>query len=150
MSYGGQAEFGVRLGSNPLHAEPIASLSYVRTDLRDLRALGSTIDFDGLDGLRAKLGLRVGGTVKMGESLAAGLYAQGNYVHEFEGRDGIHFLTGGQSFGYRNRPIGDYAEGKLGITIAGPGGVAGFVEGFGDYSNSYRGGGGRVGLRVNL
>jgi hypothetical protein len=78
------------------------------------------------------------------------VYAQGNYVHEFKGKDGIAFTSGATTLRYANRPLGDYGEAKAGFSVASLGGVTGFVEGFADYGKNYRGGGGRAGLRVGF
>lgn len=152
MSYGAQGEVGFRLGGDRFYAEPVATIAYVRTDLKDIHALGQTIDFDNLDGLRGKAGLRVGSKMDMGGGSVAVLYAQGNYVHEFKGKDGIDFISGGQSLAYNNEKIGDYGEGKIGFNVTTAAGVTGFVEGFGDYARhgDYKGGGGRAGIRVKF
>jgi len=150
MGYGIQGEAGYRFGSQYFYAEPIVALAYVRTDLRTLRALGSAIDFDNMDGLRGKAGLRIGSRSDIGGGATLLLYAQGNYVHEFKGDDGITFINGGQKLTYRNRPIADYGEGKIGFSVISTNGLTGFIEGFGDGSRNYKGGGGRVGLRVNF
>jgi hypothetical protein len=150
MSYGAQGEIGFRIGSDSFYAEPVASAAYVRTDLKDLQALGATVDFDKLDGLRGKAGLRVGSKFDMGGGSTALLYAQGNYVHEFKGRDGVAFTSGGTTLDYGNRPIGNYGEGKVGFSVVSAGGVTGFVEGFGQESNNYKGGGGRAGIRAKF
>lgn len=149
-SYGVQGELGIRLGSDSFYAEPVATLAYVRTDLNDLRAPAATIDFDQLDGLRGKAGLRIGSKVDLGGSATAVIYAQGNYVHEFKGEDGLTFDTGGAGLAYRNRAIGDYGQGKIGVSIGGAGSVSGFIEGFGNIGGNYKGGGGRGGLRIKF
>ena len=150
MSYGAQGEAGFRLGNDRFYAEPVATIAYVRTDLNDLHALGATVDFDNLDGLRGKAGLRVGSKMEIGGGAVAIVYAQGNYVHEFKGENGIAFTSGGTTLDYRNRAIGDYGEGKIGFSVVSASGVTGFVEGFGEDSNSYKGGGGRAGIRAKF
>lgn len=151
MSYGVQGEVGFRLGGDSFYAEPVATIAYVRTDLKDIHALGSTIDFDNLDGLRGKAGVRIGSKMDMGGNTAV-IYAQGNYVHEFKGKDGIDFINGGQSLDYRNDRLPDYGEAKIGFNVTTPGGVTGFVEGFGEYAKhgDYKGGGGRAGIRIKF
>jgi len=150
MSYGAQGEAGFRLGGDRFYAEPVATIAYVRTDLKDLQALGDTIDFDKLDGLRGKAGVRVGSKFDVGGGATAIVYAQGNYVHEFKGKDGIAFTSGGTTLGYNNQRIGDYGEGKIGFSVVSASGVTGFVEGFGEDSNNYKGGGGRAGIRAKF
>jgi len=152
MSYGAQGEVGFRLGGDSLYAEPVATIAYVRTNLKDIHALGQTLDFEDLDGLRGKAGIRIGSKRDMGGGAIAVIYAQGNYVHEFKGKDGLDFISGGQSLAYNNQKIGDYGEGKIGFNVTTAAGVTGFVEGFGDYAKhgDYKGGGGRAGIRVKF
>ncbi|MBA2935940.1 hypothetical protein HZF05_17815 [Sphingomonas sp. CGMCC 1.13654] len=152
MSYGAQGEVGFRLGGDSFYAEPVATIAYVRTNLKDIHALGQTLNFEDLDGLRGKAGIRVGSKMDMGGGAVAVIYAQGNYVHEFKGKDGLDFVSGGQSLAYNNQKIGDYGEGKIGFNVTTAAGVTGFVEGFGDYAKhgDYKGGGGRAGIRVKF
>jgi outer membrane autotransporter protein len=149
QSYGAQGELGIRFGSDAFYAEPIVSASYVRTNLDTPDVTNATLDFDNLDGLRGKAGLRIGSAFNTGASRAV-VYLSGNAVHEFKGRNGLTFTSGGTAFNYRNDRLGTYGEGKIGFNITTPGGVTGFVEGFGNYSDEYKGGGGRAGLRVKF
>jgi len=41
-------------------------------------------------------------------------------------------------------------EGKVGVSIGTAGGVSGFIEGFGNIGDNYKGGGGRGGLRIKF
>lgn len=148
-SYGAQGEIGIRFGSESFFAEPIVSASYVRTDLNSPNLTNASLDFDKLDGLRGKAGLRIGSTFDISGNRAV-VYAAGNAVHEFKGREGVVFTSGGTNFDFRNDRIGTYGEGKIGFNITSPGGVTGFIEGFGNYSSEYKGAGGRAGLRVRL
>ena len=140
----------MRRGSHAFYAEPVVSAAYVRTDLGSIHALGSTIDFADLDGVRGKAGLRLGSSRPLAHAAKLVVYASGNVVHEFEGRDGLTFVSGGSSLGLRNDRIPTYGEGKLGLNVVSASGVSGFVEGVGDYSHDYKGGGGRVGLLIKL
>jgi len=150
QSYGAQGELGFRIGADALYIEPVASAAYVRTDLNNLNALGSTVDFNKLDGLRGKAGARVGSRREIAGGALLQLYAQGNYVHEFMGTDGIRFANGGTTLSYGNDRIPDYGEAKIGFSVASRNGVTGFAESFGDYSRAYKGVGGRAGLRVKF
>jgi len=149
-SYGVQGEIGWRVGSGSLYAEPVVTGVYVRTDVKDLDALGAAIDFDKLDGLRGKAGLRLGAKTGMRGGATAIVYAQANYVHEFKGTGGIAFTSGDITLRYGNRPLGDYGEGKIGFSATTAGGVTGFVEGFGSDGGSYKDGGGRAGIRISF
>jgi outer membrane autotransporter protein len=149
-SYGARGEIGFRLGSDSFHIEPVASIAYVRTNIETLKVLNANVDFDRLNGLRGKAGLRLGSDMTMGNGARMQVYAQGNYVHEFKGKGGIAFTSGGTTLGYSNIALGDYGEAKAGFSIASLGGVTGFIEGFGDYGKNYKGGGGRAGLRFGF
>ncbi len=149
QSYGAQGELGVRLGSDSFYAEPVVTGAYVRTNLGSIHALGSTLNFDNLDGLRGKAGLRLGSSRALARGGKLVLYVGGNVVHEFKGRDGLTFSSGANSVGFRNDRIPTYGEGKAGFNVV-AGGVTGFIEGIGNYSHDYKGGGGRVGLLIKL
>jgi outer membrane autotransporter protein len=147
--YGGQAEAGFRFGGTKFFAEPVASIAYVKTDIDALNVPGFSFDFNDQDGLRGKAGLRIGSAFSMGGSSGL-VYASGMAVHEFQGRDQVTLLSGGQTLTFQNDRIGTYGQGTIGFNITSPGGVTGFIEGFGDYSDQYRGGGGRAGLRIRF
>ncbi len=154
--YGARGEAGFRFGGDSFFIEPAASISYVKNDFDDLSPVGTTIGFDEADGLRGRAGGRVGGIVDLGGSKVA-LYAGANYVHEFKGRDGVTFTSGGQTLSFTNNRRRDYGEATAGITIAQSQGISGFIEG--NYIRSFsktnglrdtEGAGGRAGLRVKF
>lgn len=147
--YGGKAEAGIRFGGSGFYLEPNASVEYVRTDLGSLSYDPTTIDFGRTDGLRSTAGLRLGTELTSGTTRTS-LYAGGSAVHEFKGRDGPDFLNSGQSLAFRNDRIGTYGHGVIGVNIVSNGRVSGFIEASGDYSKSYKGGGGRAGLSIRF
>jgi hypothetical protein len=149
-SYGAQAEIGAKLGSDTLAFTPFGSAAYVRTDLNDLHALGQTLDFDQMDGLRAKGGLRVSSSSMTSGGSRMTFYASGAAVKEFKGKDGLTFVSGPASVSYRNDPIDLYGQAKIGMNVTSPGGVQGFIELQGDLSNKYKGGGAKAGIRVRF
>ena len=150
-TYGATGEAGFRFGDDKLFVEPLATLSYVRTNLNDITALSSTFNFQDSDGVRGKLGARFGTS----QDFAGGkltFYGGGNAVKAFEGRDTLVFTNNGTSLGFGDNKIGLYGEGYAGLSIASRNNVSGFLEGFGDYGgrDTQRGGGGRAGLRVSF
>ncbi|HUD30756.1 MAG TPA: autotransporter domain-containing protein [Novosphingobium sp.] len=145
---GAQVEAGFRFGSATFFAEPLASLAYVSTTLDDLEALGQVVDYEHMDGLRGKAGLRLGGTSTLGGGNVLTFYGSALAVKEFKGEDGITFVSGPQSFDLGNRRIGTYGQGTLGINITTPGGITGFIEGTADVSKDYSGAGGRAGIKI--
>lgn len=156
-SYGGRGEVGVRFGSDSFFVEPAASISYVRTDFDNFSVLGTQVRFDEEDGLRGRAGGRIGGQFDMLGSKAA-VYVGGNYVHEFQGEDGVSFTNNGQTFSYINGRTRDYGEALLGLSVGQASGVSGFIEG--SYIRSFKddsagrlpieGAGGRAGLRIRF
>lgn len=147
-SFGADLQVGARFGSEGLHIQPLASIAYVRSSTDDLHALDQTIDFDGYDGLRGKIGARIGSTTEFGSSKAT-FYFQGRFVHEFKGDDGIDFVSGGTRQSISGARPGDYGEGAIGVNIFSGSRVSGFLEGNADIGNT-KGGGGRVGLSFKL
>lgn len=127
----------------------MASLSYVRSDIGDIHAFDQTIDFDKRDGLRGKLGGRIGGIEDFGGSKVS-FYLQASYVHEFKGKDGLNFLSGGINQAINGVRPGDYGQGALGVNIFSTGRASGFVEADADVGGGVTGGGGRVGLSFKL
>ncbi|MDB5578990.1 MAG: putative secreted protein [Bradyrhizobium sp.] len=148
--YSAHVEAGLRLGSDAFYAEPVASVAWLKTDLGDLRALGQSLDFDSATGLRGKLGARIGGSHKLGSGPTIAFYAGGSVIHEFEGVDGVTLVSGGTFEHVGNARIKTYGQGLLGLNIFSDGPVSGFIEGNGNFGGAYKGGGGRVGLRIRL
>ncbi|MDP3906544.1 autotransporter domain-containing protein [Novosphingobium sp.] len=154
--YGARAELGLRFGSDSFFIEPAASISYVKNDTRNLTPLGTSIAFDDDDGLRGRIGGRIGTQIDIGGPVMA-LYAGANYVHEFKGRDIVTYSGGGQTLTYTNDRLRDYGEAVVGMTIAQNATVSGFLEA--NYIRSFStnagqrnidGVGGRVGIRFKL
>lgn len=149
-AYGAQGEIGFRLGSDSLFVEPVGSISYVRTNLDDLNVQGSTIEFLDDEGLRGKLGARIGASIPSARLDTVVLYAGGNYVHEFKGDDSIDFTNNGRTVRIDNRAIGDYGEAVLGVNIGSANAVSGFFEANGAKGSEFEAYGGRAGLRFSF
>jgi outer membrane autotransporter protein len=148
-TYGAALQLGARFGTDRLYVEPTASLTYASTDIGDLRALGQTFDFERRNGVRGKFGGRIGSAIDMNGGKAV-FYVRANYVHEFDGKAGLDFLSGGATqhvFGIAPR---DYGHGALGVNLLTAGRVSGFFEGDADFGGGTSGGGGRVGISFKL
>jgi outer membrane autotransporter protein len=153
QSYGATGEVGMRFGSAGFFVEPIATLSYVRTDLDSWEAFSSRFDFRTGEGLRGTAGARIGTTFDRADGSHVLLYVGGHAVKEFEGKDSLVFSNNGTDYRFGSDNIGLYGEGVAGVKVISAGRLSGFIEGFGDYgrrSDSVRGGGGRVGLSIAL
>lgn len=155
--YGVRGEVGLRFGSDAFFIEPAASLSYTRSDIDNFSVLGTTADFNEDDGLRGRIGGRVGGQVHIGDTAVLAPYIGANYVHEFKGRDEVSFSNGVQTVAFTNDRMRDYGEAVLGVTIGQTSGISGFLEANyvrtfsnGGGSNSLEGAGGRAGLRIRF
>ena len=146
-SYGAKGEAGFRFGGSSFYAEPNVSIAYVRTNLDTIASHGVTIDFDRMNGLRGTAGMRIGSKMSIGGGNVAVLYASGDYVHEFRGKNGFIFASGPNALAFNNIPLEDYGRGKIGVSIT-SGAVTGFIEGNGIYGKRYKGGGARAGLRL--
>jgi outer membrane autotransporter protein len=148
--YGAEAEVGARLGGDRFFAEPVASLAWAKTDLDTLHALGQSVSFGNGSTLTGKIGARIGGTSDMGAGGKAVFYARASFVHDFHGRGSALLESGGTSDGVTGVRPGDYGEGAVGVNLITAGRLSGFIEGDADVGHSYKGGGGRVGIRFKL
>lgn len=150
-SYGAQIEAGIRLGSDGFFAEPVASIAYTRTDLDSFAVLGTSVGYPEFNGLRAKGGLRIGGTSNMKGGGRITFYASAEAVHEFEGQPTVKLVNAGGAYRFEGDRIGTYAKGTIGANITGVSSkVSGYMEGFGTTGSGYEGGGGRVGIRIKF
>ncbi|WP_420141088.1 autotransporter domain-containing protein [Sphingomonas sp.] len=147
--YGAKAEVGMRFGQSAFFVEPAASIEYARTDLDRLDAGVTTIAFDDGDGLRGTAGLRIGADAFKGDTRIR-FYASGSVVHEFEGRNALRFLNGGQSLALAEGRIGTYGRGVVGFNAVTASRVSGFIEATGDIGDGYRSGGARAGINVRF
>jgi outer membrane autotransporter protein len=128
----------------------VASLAWQKTDLGSLHALGQSIAFGNGSALTGKIGARIGGTSDMGHGDKAVFYARAAWVHAFHGRGSALLESGGTSDAVTGVRPGDYGEGAIGVNLLTTGRLSGFIEGDADVGHSYKGGGGRVGIRFKL
>lgn len=149
-AYGAQAELGFRIGSDTFFIEPIGTISYVRTNLDDLVVQASTVEFIDDDGLRGKLGARLGASFPSAMLNTVVLYAGGNYVHEFSAEDSVDFSNGNEIVRITNRSRGDYGEAILGVNIGATNAVSGFIEANGSMGSDFEAYGARAGLRFRF
>ena len=149
-AYGARFEAGYRMGGDSFFAESVVSIEYQRSNLDDFSALGATIDFDRFKGLRGMAGLRLGGQSPINGANTLTYYAGGHAVKEFEGDDGLLFTSGTSSIRIANDPQDTFGRFELGVNIATPGGVTGFIEGNADIGGDYQSYGGRAGLRIRF
>lgn len=149
-SYGAMAQIGLRLGDDRMFIEPSGALSFVRSDIGDLHALGQTIDFDRQNGLHGKIGGRVGRSAATAGGGKTTFYLDLHYVHEFKASSGLDLLSADTRQHVPGVRPGDYGQGALGMNILTMGPFSGFIEGDADVGGGTRGGGARVGFSVKL
>jgi outer membrane autotransporter protein len=148
--YGGSLEAGFRIGGRRVHIEPVAAISYVRSDLDGFGVRGTTVTFENDDGLRGSAGARIGTTFGVSGGATGNLYAGAHYVHEFSGRDEVVFASGTTTFRAAALENEDFIKALIGLNIAGAGRVSGFFEGSGEFLNSRGGMGVRAGIRFRF
>src|SRR5690606_12919142 len=107
--------------------EPVVSLAYSRTDLDALASQGAVIDFEALDGLRAKAGARLGGAGSIAQG-QIGYYLGAHLVQELAGEDGVRFTSGAADSAFANTAVDAYGQYQLGVTFTSKTGLTGFVE----------------------
>lgn len=73
--------------------EPLASLSYVSSDIDAVDVPGATVEFDDVTSLRASLGGRVGLTADHG-TFSSKWALVARYWNEFEGENDVNFVSG--------------------------------------------------------
>lgn len=149
-AYGVQGEVGVRLGSEKLFVEPVATLAWQASSIDAIEAFSHRIEFDDNSALTGKFGARLGAAIGKSDGTQAVLYARGNYVHAFKGKAGLLFSSGGVSQSIVTPQIGDYGEAAIGVNILSKGPVSGFIEGDATLGKGAKGGGGRVGIRFKF
>ena len=156
-SIGARGEIGIRLGSDSLFLEPVATASWVQTRLNNFNVLGTNVSFDNQDGFRGKLGGRIGGIVPIHGIAKMSFYAGGAYVHQFSGYSNLVLANPGQTLSFAGYKPRDYGEGRIGINVAQDKAISGFFEGtytrtFGSDNGSQwqEGAGGRVGISLKF
>ncbi|MDO9335094.1 MAG: autotransporter outer membrane beta-barrel domain-containing protein [Caulobacter sp.] len=150
-AYGATLEGGYRFGGSTFFVEPVASLSYVRTELDDFDVLASSIRYDDNDSLRGKVGLRGGGVWKMSGGGRVIPYGAVYAVEEFQGEDGLTFTNGGIDVPINNLAPDTYGQAQLGLGFSpwtgALSGFTGYVQADGNFGNDMSGGGLRLGFR---
>ncbi|HEX8256926.1 MAG TPA: autotransporter outer membrane beta-barrel domain-containing protein, partial [Allosphingosinicella sp.] len=149
-TWGVEGEIGARFGGGGFFVEPVASLAWTSTSLDDLQALGQSLDFRGADGLRGKLGARIGGRSDVGNGDALVFHAAAKAVHDFGGDYRLDLNSSGAAQELSSKRIGTFGEGLIGASYIWRGGFEAFVEGQSELGSEYDGLGGRIGFRLRL
>ena len=114
-SLGAQVEAGwsMPLGANGFF-EPLASLSYLSTDIDKATVPGSTVNWDDQTSLRASLGGRLGLNADHG-TFSSQWAVTARYWNEFEGDNGLTIDNGGADLDIRDDFSGSFGE--LGASV---------------------------------
>jgi outer membrane autotransporter protein len=157
-AYGVRGELGLRLGADILFIEPLAQISYIRTAFDPFDVSGTSVAFADRNGLRGRLGARIGGQSALAHGAKLAFYVGGNYVHDFEGTGEVSLSNSGGTYTFHGVRLRDFGEALLGVNIATIGAIDGFMEA--TYKHSFTGGadgqlteegfGGRAGIRVTF
>ncbi|MFT4252073.1 MAG: autotransporter domain-containing protein, partial [Caulobacter sp.] len=134
--------------AQPVRAVEVDGLTYVRSDLDTLRALGQTIDFDSTDGLRGRLGARFSGgsTLKNGDRL--NFSAGAAMLHAFDGEAGLTLASGGQAQRLTDDRSKTWAQAQLGISLVSKRGFTVYAQGQTDRASGYRSLAGQFGVKL--
>src|SRR5690606_22186636 len=90
-AYGVQGEVGVRLGSEKIFIEPVATLAWQTSSIDAIEAFSHRIDFDNNNAVTGKIGARFGAALGSEGGTQAVLCARGNDVHAISGKAGLLF-----------------------------------------------------------
>lgn len=158
ISVGGQVEAGLRLpvGDAGVFFEPLASVSYVRTQIDDVsipsgdaQRIGVTVTYDDPTSLRGAIGGRIGadqsyGGVRAQYSLLARVW------NEFDGEASGRIGNIGPDLMVTNTLDGQFTELSIGGSLHSAGGaVSGFVNIGGKFGDDYGSQNLSAGVRVN-
>ena len=147
-TYGGRLEAGARLAAGHLVVEPNASLTYLRSSLKDLQALGQTLKFDKAEGLKGRLGARISGQsqLKSGQHLV--FSAGAALVHDFDGDAGVTLVSGGGRQHLDDDRAKTWGQGTAGVSYTAKRGYTVYGQGQVDRGDGYRSAAAQVGVKL--
>ena len=150
-TYGGKAEFGLKAGSKLFSYEPIVSLTYDRSTVNNMQALGQSAVFTPSETLQGALGWRVSGQRRLSGGSTIGYFASVSATHDFLGENRMTFISGDYaqkitdadqvSFG-RQLELGASWRSASGFTLD--------LAAQGNYSKAYSSIGGHIGARFRF
>ena len=137
-TYGARFEGGARLSAGHLVVEPNASLTYLRSSLKDLRALGQTLDFDTAEGLKGRIGARVSGQSRLKNGQHLTFSAGASLVHDFDGDAGVTLVSGGGRQHLDDDRAKTWGQGTAGVSYTAKRGYTVYGQGQVDRGDGYR------------
>ncbi|WP_334176022.1 autotransporter domain-containing protein, partial [Pseudoxanthobacter sp.] len=149
-SFGFHIDTGYRMPlKNGMFVEPVATVSYVNTDIGDFTGIGgATVQMNNSDSLRGALGARFGGRILNGDSYWMEASAVGRLWYEFDGYNKATLLTTGMPFSATDDFHGAFGEvgGNLNI-FSKVNGWSGFVNGNVKFNGDFTSGTALTGVR---
>lgn len=147
-TYGGAVEAGYRFGGDAFYAEPAVSVTYVRSRFDDTGAFGAVVDFDPDSESRAVAALRLGGRRELG-GRTLDLHLTAGAARSLGDDGGIDFITAARTASFADQRPGSYGLVRAGAALtSGP--MTAFFEADVRSGGAYKGGSGRVGLKVSF
>ncbi len=149
-SLGGQVEAGWRLAVNEgvAHVEPLASLSYVKTDLSDLALPNAAFSADEAVSLRGSVGVRLTGNADFDVLSLKGSLV-GRLWNEFDGDNKAVVTSAGQSIALSDDFGGAFSEVTAGVSVYSRSGrVSAFVNTGVKFKDEYLASDTSAGLRI--
>jgi hypothetical protein len=147
-TYGARLEAGARMGAGRMVIEPNASLTYLRSGLKDLQALGQTLDFDTAEGLKGRLGARVSGQSRLKNGQHLVFSAGAALVHDFDGDAGVTLVSGASREHLDDDRAKTWGQGTAGVSYTAKRGFTVYGQGQVDRGDGYRSVAAQVGVKL--
>ena len=148
-TYGARAEAGYRFGGEGFYAEPTVSVTYVRSRFDDTGAFGAVVNFDPDSESRALAAVRLGGRRAFSDGQTLDLHLTAGAARSLGDDGGIDFSTGTLTTSLSDERVANYGLVNAGAALtSGP--MTVFVEADARSGGDYKGGTGRVGLKVSF
>lgn len=149
VALGGRVETGYRYRmQGGWFVEPLASLSYVNTQLDSVELDNTNVDFDNGQSLRGELGFRSGGSWAEGDRLWQP-YVTASLGNEFLGDNSV-FLASGPGVTVSDSVRGLYGKAGLGVNVTNARrNVTTFLQGSYMFADDYQSGSAKGGFRFN-
>ncbi|MEN6542638.1 hypothetical protein [Parvibaculum sp.] len=148
-SYGVEVDAGQRFPlSDSAFIEPLASLTYAKTQIDTFSVANSQFDFQDATSFRGSLGLRGGATAYQSSETKVDLSLTGRLWNEFEGDNKMVIRSGGPDLTMTDKFDGTFGEVVGSVNIFGLGdGLSGFVNGGAKFKSNYTSGELTAGIR---
>ena len=136
---GGLGHVGYRFDWGRWYFEPRGTLAYVRSDIGDFTALGTTVSFNNGESFRGAAGARFGGVLMRSGPYVLDASVTGQYWDQFSHKNGVVFASTGPSLTLYPNDLKGYGEvdGTLNLDNIGVG-WSGFVKGGAKFNSDFK------------